>query len=65
MGKSKQKEDMDMEIKPGQMLTDGFMSCPVLEAGTDLALSLLDTGITIKPCSGEIPLVDPHKEGKV
>lgn len=54
---------MGMEITPGQSLTCVVMSCPVLEAGTDLALSLLDSGIAIKPCSGEIPPVDPHEGG--
>lgn len=40
--------------------------CPVqlLEAGTDLALSFLSSGITTKSCSGEIPPVDPRKESK-
>lgn len=56
---------MGMEITPGQSLTCVVMSCPVLEAGTDLALNLLGSGIAIKPCSGEIPPVDPHEGGKV
>ena len=46
-----------MEIKPKQRLTCAIMSCLVLEAGIDLALSLLDSGVTIKPCAGEIPPV--------
>ena len=46
-----------MEIKPRQRLTYAMMSCLVLEAGIDLALSLLDSGITIRPCAGEIPPV--------
>ena len=50
-----------MEIKPKQRLTCAIMSCLVLEAGIDLALSLLDSGVTIKPCAGEIPPVGLHK----
>lgn len=50
-----------MEIKPRQRLTCAIMFCPVLEAGIDLVLSLLDSGITIKPCAGEIPPVGLHK----
>lgn len=50
-----------MEIKPRQRLTYAMMSCLVLEAGIDLALSLLDSGITIRPCAGEIPPVGLYK----
>lgn len=50
-----------MEIKPRQRLTYAMMSCLVLEARIDLALSLLDSGIIIRLYTGEIPPVGLHK----